>query len=110
MRFEGRLRDETFTEPALFAAAVKAQPPLEPFSRAGKPVKVQLAKLPPKRPTPLRNVVLTTEEREWLGANVTANGLAGVWQVWSLGPYRGDVWIVRDSEFRGASTSRLTRV
>jgi hypothetical protein len=43
-------------------------------------------------------VILTSAEREWLGASVRrSDGLVG--QVWALAPQSGYVWVVADGDF-----------
>jgi hypothetical protein len=101
MRFSATLRGVAYSHPQEFAAAVKAAPPLEPYSRAGKPVVVPTVNLPPK-PRPIfkkPSVTLTTDEKQWLGATVRlADGFVG--QVWALHPKPGFAWIVGDGETR----------
>lgn len=54
-------------------------------------------------------VTLTKAEVEWLGVYVYA-GSGGPWQVWSMHPRNGLVWLVRGGESREASVSVLRRV
>lgn len=53
-------------------------------------------------------VTLTQEERAWLGKAVRWSG--AVWQVWSLAPTRGHVWLVSDGQARMAPTLELVVV
>jgi len=99
MNFTATLRGVSFTDPKEFAAAVKAAPPLEPYTRAGKAVKVRTVDLPAKPKVFVKpRVVLTAAEREWLGATVRrSDGAVG--QVWALAPTPGYVWVVGDGDF-----------
>jgi hypothetical protein len=99
MKFSATLRGVAYSDPQEFAAAVKAAPPLEPYSRAGRPVVVATEKLPPKTIFKKRSVTLTAVEKEWLGATVRLpDGFVG--QVWALHPKPGFAWLVGDGETR----------
>ena len=113
MNFTATLRGVSFTDPKEFAAAVKAAPPLEPYSRAGKSVVVATVKLPPK-PKPLfkkPSVTLTADEKQWLGRSVWLSG--GIFgQVWCLGqPGRngsaGTLWVAADGKLTEVEVVRL---
>ena len=119
MKFSATLRGVTYSDPQEFAAAVKAAPPLEPFSRGGKPVTVKMGpqashgngiKARPVFKKP--RVTLTQPEREWLGATLRrSDGLVG--QVWSLGPTRAGatiLWLAVDGKLHQADTASVSFV
>jgi hypothetical protein len=113
MKFSATLRGVAYSDPQEFAAAVKAAPPLEPYSRAGKPVKVQMADLPPKsRPIFKKpSVTLTADEKQWLGRTLWLSGV-GVGQVWCLGQQKrsgsaGTLWVAADGKLTEVEIDRL---
>lgn len=116
MKFTATLRGVSFDDPKTFAAAVKAAPPLEPFTRGGKPVKVPMA--PDPNDVGIKGfpifvkpcVTLTAAEREWLGATVRrSDGTVG--QVWAMHPQPGYVWVVADGDFWfGVHTDSLEKL
>jgi hypothetical protein len=112
VKFSATLRGVAYSDPQEFAAAVKAAPPLEPYTRAGKPVVVATVKLPPK-PRPIfkkPSVTLTTDEKTWLGRSVwLSDGRFG--QVWCLGRkgHSGSVWVAADGVLVEVAVSELER-
>lgn len=118
MNFKGTLRGVTYTDAKEFAAAVKAQPPLEPFTRGGKAVTVKMGPQSSHRngikarPVFVKpKVTLTAAEREWLGAAVRrSDGREG--QVWALAPSVPGaplaLWLVADGEVLWANSAFVT--
>ena len=119
MKFSATLRGVAYSDPKEFAAAVKAAPPLEPYSRGGKSVKVPMAPDPDdvgikgfpifKKP----RVILTQLEKEWLGATVRrSDGLEG--QVWSLAHSKPGkppaLWLVAGGVAHRADLCELTLI
>ncbi len=113
MKFTATLRGVAYSDPQEFAAAVKAAPPLEPYTRAGKPVVVPTVKLPPK-PRPIfkkPSVTLTADEKAWLGKTLWLSGV-GECQVWCLGQQKrhgsaGTLWVAADGKLTEVEIASL---
>ena len=120
MNFKGTPRGVDYTDAKEFAAAVKAQPPVEPYTRGGKAVAVKMGPQSSHsngikaRPVFVKpEVTLTAAEKKWLGATVRqSDGREG--QVWSLAPSvpgsRYGLWLVADGEVFRADAASVTVV
>ena len=103
--FRGRLGDQTYADPALFALNVKAAAKAGRSAYLGEkdgymPMKLQplaSGRLEDRGRTRAQMTIPTPAEREWLRVYVkTLDGRRG--QVWAIHPMRDYLWVVIDGE------------
>lgn len=100
--FRGRLGEQTYTDPALFALDVEAQG----TASQRRAYVLASGRLDMGR-TPAQLTVLTAVEKEWLGCWVrTPDGREG--QVWSLGWARNAIAVVLDGAAETFAAGDLT--